>query len=74
MPDAERGVELTIKGEKFHPDGYYGSTKTVYEFDGCVWHGCSLCQNVDTVNEGNGLSMETMRLKMTRATVSPWRL
>ena len=31
-------------------DGFCESTKTIYEFHGCLWHGCSRCFNKDTFN------------------------
>ena len=37
----EKGVK-TSKGKE-HVDGFDKSTKTVYEFLGCLWHGCPRC-------------------------------
>ena len=31
-------------------DGFCKETKTVYEFQGCFWHGCEKCFSNDTIN------------------------
>lgn len=33
---------------KYKLDGYCEENKTVYEFNGCFWHGCSKCYSFDT--------------------------
>ena len=38
---ARNGGEATVCGLKV--DGYCAATKTVYEFNGCYWHGCQKC-------------------------------
>ena len=35
-------VEMEL-GKKYHVDGFCEETGTVYEFYGCVYHGCPLC-------------------------------
>ena len=42
-------------GEHFIPtvgmvDGFCGQTNTVYEFQGCFWHGCPKCYTGDRIN------------------------
>ena len=38
-------------------DGYSASTNTVYEFQGCFWHGCPKCYSGDTINTKNKIDM-----------------
>ncbi len=35
-------------------DGYDEKTKTVFEFNGCYWHGCLTCFDPDDINERCG--------------------
>ena len=32
-----------LPGHQYTVDGYHEETRTVYEFDGCFWHGCPKC-------------------------------
>ena len=52
-------------GEKTLPfgkvDGFCQETNTVYEFQGCFWHGCEKCFSNDTINTKNQLDMLTLR-------------
>ena len=32
--------ELNVRRELYNVDGYKPITKTIYEFNGCKWHGC----------------------------------
>jgi hypothetical protein len=43
----------------YRVDGYNATTKTVYEFHGCYWHGCFKCR--PDRNECNALSKRTYR-------------
>ncbi|CAF1158106.1 unnamed protein product, partial [Brachionus calyciflorus] len=36
---------------KYYVDGYVPSTKTVYEFHGCYYHGCPKCFSPDTISK-----------------------
>ena len=36
-------VRVLTPGQSFLVDGYNTTTKTVYEFHGCLFHGCPLC-------------------------------
>ena len=38
----DRG-EYRVPGTNYRVDGYCEQTRTVYEFLGCLWHGCPLC-------------------------------
>ena len=40
-------------------DGFCGNT--VYEFQGCFWHGCEKCYTCDTINTKNQIDMLTLR-------------
>ena len=42
-------------------DGFSKDTKTVYEFQGCFWHGCRKCYNGDTINTKNQIDMLSLR-------------
>ena len=42
-------------------DGFCKETKTVYEFQGCFWHGCKKCFSNDTINTKNQRDMLTLR-------------
>ena len=52
---AMNGGEVKICGSKV--DGYDETTKSVYQFNGCFWHGCPKCYHEDTVNN---VKKETM--------------
>ena len=38
-------------------DGYCAQTNTVYEFQGCFWHGCKKCYTEDQIKSVNQLDM-----------------
>lgn len=48
---------LKINGRKYYPDFYNPDTKTVYEFNGCYWHGCEKCFPNDRERFVNGKKM-----------------
>ena len=38
------GEHVILRGDKtYYVDGYDEQTRTVYEFNGCFWHGCPKC-------------------------------
>ncbi len=41
-------------------DGFCKETNTVYEFQGCFWHGCTKCFTGDTINVKNKVDMATL--------------
>lgn len=49
---AYNGGEQKIKCNNitYNVDGYDAKTKTVYEFQGCFWHGCPVCYKDDQLN------------------------
>ena len=38
-------------------DGFCKTTNTVYEFQGCFWHGCKKCYTENTINPWNQVEM-----------------
>ena len=60
----EDKLEVTLDRQtkigKYHVDGYDPRTKTVYEFNGCFWHGCSRCFQGQIINQQNKKSMKTL--------------
>ena len=52
------GGEVNIK-EVGKVDGLCGDT--IYEFQGCFWHGCKKCYSDDTINTKNQIDMLTLR-------------
>ena len=38
-------------------DGFCKNTNTVYEFQGCFWHGCEKCYTKNTINPWNQVEM-----------------
>ena len=55
---ALNGGEQRIDGN--FVDGYDPVKKIIYEFMGCMWHGCHKCYLPDTVNPVNNTSMEDL--------------
>ena len=57
-------------GEHFIPiigkvDGYCEQTNTVYEFQGCFWHGCPKCYTADRINPVLQRDMIELHVKRT---------
>ena len=52
------GGEVNLK-DVGKVDGFKG--QTVYEFQGCFWHGCKKCYSDDTNNTKNQIDMLTLR-------------
>ena len=59
---ALEGGEKVIKcsNNKLKVDGFCESTNTVYEFQGCFWHGCPDCYKPDVINTKNQCDMGTL--------------
>lgn len=55
---ALNGGEQRIDGNFI--DGYDPQRKTIYEFMGCMWHGCDKCYMPNTLNPVNDTSMENL--------------
>ena len=46
---------------KYFVDGYCDENKTIYEYNGCFWHGCNKCYcNGNVKNEYNNKSMKQL--------------
>jgi len=61
---AGNGPQKRIKvksGKVYKVDGYIESTDTVYEFDGCYWHGCEKCYPNHKINRVNKKTMLELR-------------
>jgi Zn ribbon nucleic-acid-binding protein len=50
---AENGSEYKIPGTNYKVDGYCAKTNTVYEFNGCIFHGCPMCHNPNDISPIN---------------------
>ena len=46
--------------DKYLVDGFNAKTNTVWEIQGCLWHGCPKCYARDTVNPVNHLTMNEL--------------
>lgn len=54
------------KVDKYICDGYDPKTNTIYEFNGCFWHGCSKCFTSSETNPVTGYTYEEHREKTER--------
>ena len=64
------GGERNVCG--YYVNGYYQPSNTVYEFHGCLYHGCvKFYKNCDLLNPLNYCSMKTLyqRTLRTRKTI-----
>ena len=52
--------ERYVSKYSFKVDSFCEETNTIYEFDGCLWHGCDVC-NVN--RNGDGSLQETHSIK-----------
>ncbi len=60
---ALKGGEHSVSGTKYRLDGYCSKTKTAFEYQGCIWHGCRTCFPHDrssTIQPRTKQSMEEM--------------
>ncbi len=55
------GKEKQIGKRRLRVDGYYASTLTCYQFQGCYWHGHQCDEVKDEVNKKNGKTMAQLR-------------
>lgn len=44
----DNGSEFVIPGTRYKADGYCEDNNTIYEFNGCFYHGCPTCYPVRT--------------------------
>jgi hypothetical protein len=47
---AKNKGEYHMPGSRYKADGYCESTNTIYEFNGCLYHGCPVCYNKNDIN------------------------
>ena len=47
---AENGGEYIISNSNYKADGYCETNNTIYEFNGCFYHGCPECFDQDDIN------------------------
>ena len=57
--------KLECLNGKLRVDGFCEATNTVYEFQGCFWHGCPKCFDSDTINSKNQIDMRTLHRRTT---------
>ena len=52
--------EAVLCGKNRKVDGFDEANNTVYEFQGCVWHGCPKCYSPDTINKHSQIPMKEL--------------
>jgi hypothetical protein len=57
---AKNKGEFRIPGTNFKADGWCPSTKTIFEFQGCYWHGCLCFEDRNEINERTGKTMQQL--------------
>eukprot|EP00158_Paraphelidium_tribonemae_P000621 Partr_v1_DN22998_c0_g1_i3_m42543 putative protein Hydra magnipapillata len=55
-----RKLEENVQIEKYRVDALDRETNTVYEFNGCFYHGCTQCYSADDINPLNEKSMSEL--------------
>jgi len=53
---AQNGGEYIIPNTLYKADGYCKETNTIYEFLGCIYHGCNKCYDPNTINPISSIS------------------
>ena len=62
-------IQHAMNGEEYNipnvgkVDGFCKATNTIYEFQGCFWHGCKKCYTKDTINTRNQMEMGELQNK-----------
>ena len=57
---AENSGEYQLPGTRFKLDGYCEETKTIYEFHGCVFHGCPKCCKTEDICPVNKINNKVL--------------
>jgi hypothetical protein len=57
------GNEYRIESTPYYADGYDLVNNTIYEFNGCYWHGCSRCFPPDEKNKNSGILYKDLKTK-----------
>ena len=52
--------ELNINNNTYKIDGFCDKDNTVYEYNGCFWHGCPTCYRPTIINNKNKKDMGTL--------------
>jgi G:T-mismatch repair DNA endonuclease (very short patch repair protein) len=55
-----RNIEQNKRIGRYNADGYDEETNTVYEFNGCFFHGCRKCYHPDDINPLTGDKMSVL--------------
>ena len=61
--DLQRSLEHNHSIGKYKVDGYDKQTNTVYEFYGCVYHGCPKCYKTTDLTPFSGRTMDSLYSK-----------
>jgi hypothetical protein len=62
-------IKREIRIGRYYADGLNEESKTIYEFYGDLWHGCTLCyptNRATIINPFNGLSVEYLYQQLTQ--------
>ncbi|QKF94784.1 hypothetical protein QKU48_gp1326 [Fadolivirus algeromassiliense] len=60
------GGEYIIPNTLYKADGYCSETNTIYEFLGCLYHGCNKCYDQESINEIYKVKNKTLYEKTLR--------
>lgn len=52
--------EYKIENSRYRVDGYHEESKTCYEFNGCLWHGCPKCFNPEDINSVTNSTFQSL--------------
>jgi hypothetical protein len=64
--DLGRNIEQNKRIGRYNVDGFDKETSTVYEFNGCFFHGCNKCYKQDDINPLTGDTMNFLHEKTMR--------
>lgn len=63
---ARNSGEYFVPGTRFKADGYCAETNTIYEYNGCFYHGHPACYNPEHVNPVNDKTFGTLHAAVVR--------
>jgi G:T-mismatch repair DNA endonuclease (very short patch repair protein) len=61
-----RNIEQNKSIERYNVDGFDNETNSIYEFNGCFFHGCNECYKQDDINPLTGDTMNFLYEKTMR--------
>lgn len=64
--ELNRNLEQNKKIKRYNVDGYDKESNTIYEFNGCLFHGCLKCYSPNDINPLTGDKMEVLYEKTMR--------